>query len=414
METHEIRAASDSAAALFGMARESLRGRSIADLLPAGVPGDDPAGVVEASLARPGRPQLALELHFRSVSYDGRACWITSAREVTAERANRAASEQSALRALAFDRSPVATCVADAEGRLLQANAAFCALMGLETDAVAEANLRQFEVEAEADATVRSVAVGSAQPDVRECRWQRADGSLLEAEVSSSALEGAPGLRAVTVRDLSLQRRALQRARREQQCQAALLDLVQQAHSMTEAEILEQALVASGEFAGGALGYVFLALPEAGHLELAAARGGDSAAATDFAPDETWMPVKAFLEKPVKPQDIGQTAYVRHIGIFHSLQNSLPGGREIIHVAAGEPAEITGRVEGHELSVQFEGYEPDPVVPVRSDAAAYPAGRHEIVWDGRTAEGSPASSGVYFCRLKTGRAAVDRKLVLLR
>jgi len=22
---------------------------------------------------------------------------------------------------------------------------------------------------------------------------------------------------------------------------------------------------------------------------------------TDFAPDETWMPVKAFLEKPVKP-----------------------------------------------------------------------------------------------------------------
>ncbi len=46
--------------------------------------------------------------------------------------------------------------------------------------------------------------------------------------------------------------------------------------------------------------------------------------------------------------------------------------------------------------------------------AAYPAGRHEIVWDGRTAAGSPASSGVYFCRLKTGRAAVDRKLVLLR
>jgi hypothetical protein len=46
--------------------------------------------------------------------------------------------------------------------------------------------------------------------------------------------------------------------------------------------------------------------------------------------------------------------------------------------------------------------------------APYPAGRHEIVWDGRTAAGSPASSGVYFCRLKTGRAAADRKLVLLR
>jgi PAS domain-containing protein len=41
-------------------------------------PGDDPTGLVQASLVRPGHPPLALELRFRSVSFDGRACWITS------------------------------------------------------------------------------------------------------------------------------------------------------------------------------------------------------------------------------------------------------------------------------------------------------------------------------------------------
>ncbi|HSJ96368.1 MAG TPA: HD domain-containing phosphohydrolase [Myxococcota bacterium] len=288
METHEIRAASDSAAALFGLARESLCGRSVAELLPAGVPSDDPAGLVEASFVQPGRPPLALELQFRSVSFDGRACWITAAREVTAERTSRTEHVQSALRAQALERSPVATCVADAEGRLVQANAAFSALLGLDAEALARSNLQQFEAVAEDEPTVSSVAVGGSRPDVRECRWRRPDGTSFDAEVSGVPLDGTPGLRVVVVRDLSEHRRALHRAGREQRCLAVLLELVQRAHSMTEAEILEQALVASGEFAGGTLGYVFLALPEAGHLELAAARGGDAAAATDLALMRRW------------------------------------------------------------------------------------------------------------------------------
>ena len=305
METHEIRAASDSAAALFGTARESLCGRSIAELLPEGVPGNDAMGLVEATLVRPGHPPLALELRVRSVSFDGRACWITSAREVTADRANRAAQEQSALRAQALERSPIPTCVADAEGRLLQANAAFSALLGLDAEALAGSSLQQFDTAAEGEATVRSIAIGAARPNVRECRWQRPDGTSFDAEVSVAAIDGASGLRVVAVRDLSEHRRAARRTGCEQQCLAALLDLVQRAHSMTEAEILEQALVASGNFAGGAVGYVFFALPEAGHLELAAARGGDTAAATDLALLRRWRgepPAKTALAECLATQ----------------------------------------------------------------------------------------------------------------
>jgi len=93
MATHEIRGASESAAALFGIAREALCGRSVAELLPGSVPGDDAAAAPTVTLARPGAAPVLLELRSRTVSFDGRACWITTAREVTAERAERAAQE---------------------------------------------------------------------------------------------------------------------------------------------------------------------------------------------------------------------------------------------------------------------------------------------------------------------------------
>jgi PAS domain S-box-containing protein len=332
METHEIRAASDSAAALFGTTRESLCGRSIAELLPEGVPGDEAAGPVEASLVRPGIPPLALELRFRCVSFDGRACWITSAHEVTDERASRAANQETALHALALDRSPVATCVADAEGHLLRANTAFSALLGLDVEALAQAKLQQFEVATEGETAFHSVSVSGVRPDVRECRLRRADGTSFDAEVSSAAIDGAPGFRVVAVRDLSGHRRALHRADLEQQCLAALLDLAQRAHSMTEAELLEQALVASGEFAGGALGYVFLALPEAGHLELAAARGDDAAAATDLALLRRWRgepPAQTALaaclagRQPVVRDGVEGTDGLRQAGLPGTLRRQL-------------------------------------------------------------------------------------------
>ena len=42
------------------------------------------------------------------------------------------------------------------------------------------------------------------------------------------------------------------------------------------------------------------------------------------------------------------------------------------------------------------------------------AGRHELAWDGRSDDGRPAASGVYFCRLEAGGFTQARKLVLLK
>jgi flagellar hook assembly protein FlgD len=41
-------------------------------------------------------------------------------------------------------------------------------------------------------------------------------------------------------------------------------------------------------------------------------------------------------------------------------------------------------------------------------------GTHELVWDGKTAMGTPIPSGMYFLRLEVGNVAESREFVVLR
>ena len=42
------------------------------------------------------------------------------------------------------------------------------------------------------------------------------------------------------------------------------------------------------------------------------------------------------------------------------------------------------------------------------------AGSHALRWEGAAADGRPAASGIYLCRLQSGRQLLTRKLVLIR
>ena len=47
-------------------------------------------------------------------------------------------------------------------------------------------------------------------------------------------------------------------------------------------------------------------------------------------------------------------------------------------------------------------------------SARYPAGVHEVRWDGRGDRGERVSSGVYYCRMRTGGEALSRAMVLIK
>ena len=331
METNELRVVSDSAAALFGLAPESLRGRSILDLLDGYAPDAEPAHPVDVMCMCADGVLRVLELRRQSVSYAGRACWLTAARDVTDERAQRASVEQARQHAQILENAPLATCLADGEGRLLYGNAAFLALVGLEPDALAGRTLEQFTADDDADGTVRSLALGGEGRVLYEGRWRRTDDVVIDVEVASTPLEGSPGLRVVAVRDLSARRRMERRAGREQRRAAALLDLAHRAHSLTETEILTEALELSGQLTDSASSYLFLALPEAAQLELAACCGGDTAG-KDLSVLTRWRgapPADTALheclgtQRPVSREALEGTGSLRDAGLQGSLRRQL-------------------------------------------------------------------------------------------
>jgi PAS domain S-box-containing protein len=269
METHEVRAASDSAAALLGIEPRALTGRSLADLLPDCVPGEDKSFPAEVDVAKPDGSHVVLEPRRTSVSYAGRACWLTSLVDVTSERAVREAQRLAQARAMALDASPVATCLVDEQGQLTHANPAFCALMSLDAGRTDGLALRQFEA-AEGDGSAAAEPATGGGDATRRTRWRRPDGSSFDAEVSSAVLTDLPGARIVTVRDVTELRRAVDRADRERQLQAGLLDLAQHTHMLTEMEVPARALELARQLTCSERGYVFLNTTDATHLELAA------------------------------------------------------------------------------------------------------------------------------------------------
>jgi PAS domain S-box-containing protein len=251
VETHELRMVSDAAAALFGFAADSLRGRSILDLLDGYAPDAEADTVSEVTCERADGAKRVLELSRRSVSYAGRACWLTAARDVTDERSERAAVDTLRRHALVLQHVPSAVCLADGEGRLRYANQAFVNLAGTTPDALEGATLAQL--------------------------FAGADGTRRDVELAEAAVEGLAGLRIVVARDVTAMRHAEQRADRERHRSLALLDLAQRSHTLTESEVLAQSLELAARLTGSESAYLFLAVAETGQLELAACQDGDAA-----------------------------------------------------------------------------------------------------------------------------------------
>jgi PAS domain S-box-containing protein len=275
MESLQIQSVSDSAAALFDITPEKIRGRALRDVwngfeLPA-----DSLAPSEATYTRPNGNEVRLELRRQSISFGGRPCWLMVGRDVTQERVQRAASEREALLTSAAERAAGAFALADAQGKLTLVNDAFLELTGVAAANAATLTLEQFDVRAGDDSTVRSASVSNDGTLLREVRWERPNGSTFDVELCVVPLPGSSDLRVVSARDITNRRRVLDRAERDQRRLSGLLDLTHRAHALTENELLGAALKLLEPLTGSSSGYAFLALADAPQLELAARSGSD-------------------------------------------------------------------------------------------------------------------------------------------
>ena len=291
METRQLHLVNDAAAALFGVDAGKLRGRVLSDLLPAFELGDDVSRPADASFARPDGSSALLEIRRQSVSFAGRACWLMAGRDVTVERAERSRQTEQSLRSRALDHLPQPCCIADAEGRLQYANPAFLNLLGIAAASLRDCSLQQLEAADAGDAALSSAALDGSGQAIVETRWRRPDNSVIDVEVATSIADDLSGLRILAVQEISNRRRAAERTERDQRRIVGLLELAQRAHSLTESEIQTHALDLVQELTGSAAGYVFLALPEAMQLELAARRDRET-------PDETLSVLSRWRGQP--------------------------------------------------------------------------------------------------------------------
>ncbi len=304
VESRLVHVASDAAAALAGFEPAALRGKPFAELLPGASFPDDAVRELIVLLRRPDGTDARMELRREATSYAGRACWLVTARDVTAELAARERERALEVEARALEAAPEPCGIVDDQGVFQYANRALLQLLATDLANLASLSLRSLDAEDQADSTVRTAALNNPGAQRRELRWRRPDGVCFDVEVATAPCAAEGRLRVVTARDVSVARRTTERNERDRQRASDLLELTQRAHGCTEQEILEHALQLAQGLTGSPYACVFLALAEAPNVELVAHRGGkpESAALAALARWRGTPPSQTALQECIATQ----------------------------------------------------------------------------------------------------------------
>lgn len=275
-ESRIVHAVTDSAAALVGQEPAALRGRPLAEVLPGVEFADDAARDTHLHWQRPDGSDARLEVQRVTTSFDGRSCWMLTARDVTAELAAQVREQELAAHADALAAAPEPCGIVDGEGRFRYGNRGLLGLLGTESERLGTLTLQALEVDNDGSSTVRSIERTAAGALRQEVRWRRPDGQSMDVEVSLAPVNENSTLRVVTARDVSAARRAIERNERDHDRVGRLLELAQRAHALTETEILERTLQLAHEFTRSSQAYLFLTVGDATAIEIVARRGSES------------------------------------------------------------------------------------------------------------------------------------------
>ncbi len=258
-------AVNDTALETYGYTRAEFLSLKAAALL-------DGAATDHAGLVRHRRKDgSVLEglLSSRPIEFDGRNAEIVSMCDLT----EHLGAYRKQLEKLSSDRSIIEALgdgcwVLDSEGRILDANSAYCRLSGYTREDLLKMSVADIEVQGMDGASQKR----SGSAERYEVAHKRRDGSLFDAEVSRGQLQTARGDAVLIIRDVSQRRRELAHQRTEQRQLQFTADLFRQADSFDESGIVRRLLEQAVEVTDSPLAYLFFVQPADKTISLVAWR----------------------------------------------------------------------------------------------------------------------------------------------
>jgi PAS domain S-box-containing protein len=233
-ESQRILLVNDAALDLLGYTRDEFLALPASALEGSPAPSALPRGT--KLIRRNDGHSLALLRAGLQHEFRGRSAEINVACDLT-EHAERVATLQTELnlQRSILDSGPDGSLLIDVEGRVLAANAAYCALSGYSKTELLKRNLSDLEVQA---------AIGGGR-EAPANSWVRYEGShrhksgrVVDVEVTLHELPGRDGLRAMLVREAPDNAADREKRALGQRRIAAILDLQQAADELDESALL--------------------------------------------------------------------------------------------------------------------------------------------------------------------------------
>jgi PAS domain S-box-containing protein/putative nucleotidyltransferase with HDIG domain len=262
-------AVNNSALTTYGYARnEFLALKASALVAPAQ---DEDTGVTMHR--RKDGSVIAAALAIRDIEFDGRSAQLVCAVDLTERVAFEQQIQQKAATGRAvLDAAPDGCLILDGDGNVLDVNTAYCRLSGHSRDALLKMRGADLEDQSSGETTLR-LQLGRVRGGGRyETKHRRADGSLLDVEVSMGSLENSRGDTIMLVRDVAQRRREQVTQRLAQRQLQFIVDLMKQSEQVDESTLVARVLEQALEISESPLAFVYFVDAPAKTMQLVAWR----------------------------------------------------------------------------------------------------------------------------------------------
>lgn len=261
-ETGAFIAVNESALTFYGYTRAEFLGLKANVLAAQEQPSQ--GGVMRHK--RKDGSEVCVALSTQEIDFDGRKADLVTAFDLSAHVAmQESLQQQVATTRRVLDALPEGVLVLDGEKRIVDVNPAYCRMSGYTREQLLGKKASEIEAPNASDSVIAQSRVAGNR---FERRHRRADGSILDVEVSIAALAASDGHTVAIVRDISHLRKALDAQRSAQRQAECLIDLYRQAETFDESALVRRVIDQASEITGSPLAFLYFVDPAQSTLRL--------------------------------------------------------------------------------------------------------------------------------------------------